>query len=211
MSIIVLCAGGHARVVIEALRSRGITVAALTDADERRVGVMVGGVKIIGSDQRAMEMPAAGTELVIGLGNRATRNNPGLAGRRALFDRFTALGYRFPVVTHAASVVASDAALADGAQVLAGAIVQPAASVGRNAIVNTGAIVEHDCRVGDHVHIAPGAILCGGVSIGSETHIGAGAVVLNGVTVGNGVVVAAGAVVAANVADGAFAGTGRDR
>ena len=38
MSLIVLCAGGHARVVIEALLSRGIRPTAVTDRDSARVG-----------------------------------------------------------------------------------------------------------------------------------------------------------------------------
>jgi UDP-perosamine 4-acetyltransferase len=207
MSIVVLCAGGHARVIIEALRSRGIAAAALTDSDPARKGTVMSKVKIIGNDDAVTAMPAASTELANGLGNRATRGSSGLAGRRGLFDRFRALGYRFPVITHATSVLASDAELGVGAQVLATAVVQPAAVIGRNVIVNTGAIVEHDCRVGDHSHIAPGAVLCGNVTVGALVHVGAGATVLNGVRIGDGAVVAAGAVVATNVPDGGFAGT----
>ena len=42
MSLVVLCAGGHARVVIEALRSRGTRPAAVTDRDAARVGSFLG-------------------------------------------------------------------------------------------------------------------------------------------------------------------------
>lgn len=50
MSLVVLCAGGHARVVIEALRSRGARPTAATDRDLARVGSFLGGIPIIGSD-----------------------------------------------------------------------------------------------------------------------------------------------------------------
>jgi len=163
------------------------------------------GVEIIGTDEQVMAISASEIELANGLGNRAARSNSGLGARRALFERFCALGYRFPVITHAASIVASDAELKAGAQVMAGAIVQTGAKVGCNVIVNTGAIVEHDCRVGDHGHIAPGATLCGGVVVGEEVHIGAGAVVLNGLSVGHGAVITAGAVVTADVGNHGFA------
>ena len=211
MSFVVLCAGGHARVIIEALRSRGTKLHALTDRDAARKGAKMNGVTIIGSDDEVASMPAADTELANGLGNRASQSDSGLSGRRELFERFTSLGYRFPVITHAAAIVASDADLKAGAQILAGAIVQPGAVVGVNTIVNTGAIVEHDCRIGDHSHIAPGAVLCGGVVIGDETHIGAGAVVLNGLSVGNRAVVAAGVVVTRNIGDRGLNGVEQNR
>ncbi|QOZ27245.1 NeuD/PglB/VioB family sugar acetyltransferase [Bradyrhizobium sp. CCBAU 51753] len=210
MSLIVLCAGGHAKVVIEALLSRGARPAAVTDRDASRIGETIGGIPITGPDDDILKMDTASVTLANGLGNRASRSDSGLAGRRALFERFTALGYTFPVIAHASAVIASDAVLGDGAQVMAGAVIQPAVRIGRNVLINTRAVVEHDGVVGDHAHIAPGAVLCGGVSVGEGAHIGAGAVILVGVSVGAGAIVAAGAVVARNVEAGGFAGGGRD-
>ncbi|MDN3277286.1 NeuD/PglB/VioB family sugar acetyltransferase [Frankia sp. RB7] len=204
MSLIVLCAGGHARVVIEALLSRGIRPIAVADA--ARIGEVIGGVRITVSDDDVLKMPADEIELANGLGNRASRRDSELSNRRALFERFAARGYRFPVIAHASAVIASDAQLDEGAQVMAGAVLQPAARIGRNALINTRAVVEHDCIVGDHAHVAPGAVLCGAVSVGESVHIGAGAVVLGGIKVGAGAVVAAGAVVTKDVAAGGFAG-----
>jgi sugar O-acyltransferase (sialic acid O-acetyltransferase NeuD family) len=206
MSLVILCAGGHARVIIEALRSRGACPTAVTDRDAARVGSFLGGVPIIGSDEDILVMKTDSVELANGLGNRASRMSPGLSGRRELFGRFTALGYAFPVISHVSAVIASDVSPGAGAQVMAGAIIQPGARIGRNVLVNTRAVVEHDCQIGDHSHIAPGAVLCGGVSVGEGTHVGAGAIVLVGVSLGAGSVVAAGAVVAKDVEAGSFAG-----
>ena len=205
MSLIVLCAGGHARVVIEALLSRGIRPLAVTDSDATLVGKAVGGIPVTGSDDEILKMSAEAIQLANGLGNRASRADSGLSDRRALFGYFSARGYKFPVIWHASAVIASDARLGDGAQVMAGAVIQPATQIGRNALVNTRAVIEHDCVVGDHAHIAPRAVLCGGVSIGESAHIGAGAVVLVGVRIGAGAVVAAGAVISKDVAAGGFA------
>jgi UDP-perosamine 4-acetyltransferase len=210
MSLIVLCAGGHARVVIEALLSRGQRPVAVTDRDSARVGTLLGGIPITGPDEDILKMKIDSVELANGLGNRASRSGSGLSARRELFGRFVALGYTFPVISHASAVIASDASLGDGAQVMAGAIIQPAARIGRNTLVNTRAVVEHDCQVGDHCHIAPGAVLCGGVVVGEGAHVGAGAVILGGVSVGGGSVIAAGAVIAKNVEAGAFAGGDRE-
>jgi sugar O-acyltransferase (sialic acid O-acetyltransferase NeuD family) len=207
MSLVVLSAGGHARVIIEALRSRGARPTAVTDRDATRVGSFLGGIPIIGSDENILAMKADSVELANGLGNRASRASPGLTARRELFGRFAALGYAFPVISHISAVIASDVSPGEGAQVMAGAIIQPGARIGRNVLINTRAVVEHDCQIGDHCHIAPGAVLCGGVSVGEETHVGAGAIVLGGVRLGAGSVVAAGAVVAKDVEAGSFAGS----
>jgi sugar O-acyltransferase (sialic acid O-acetyltransferase NeuD family) len=206
MSLIVLCAGGHARVVIEALLSRGVRTLAAVDRDPARKGTFLGTIPIVGSDEVVVAMSSATTELANGLGNRASRSNAGLSSRRELFERFFALGYSFPVIAHASAVIASDVSPGEGAQVMAGAIIQPGARIGRNVLVNTRAVVEHDCQIGDHSHIAPGAVLCGGISVGEGTHVGAGAIVLGGVSLGAGSVVAAGAVVAKDMEAGSFAG-----
>jgi UDP-perosamine 4-acetyltransferase len=207
MRLVVLSAGGHARVIIEALRSRGARPTAVTDRDATRVGSFLEGIPIIGSDENILAMKADSVELANGLGNRASRASPGLAARRELFGRFAALGYGFPVISHLSAVIASDVSPGEGAQVMAGAVIQPGARIGRNVLVNTRAVVEHDCQIGDHSHIAPGAVLCGRVSVGEGTHVGAGAIILGGVSLGVGSVVAAGAVVARDVAAGAFAGS----
>ena len=203
---VVLGGGGHARVVIEALRASGLTVVGLTDADPALAGRLIGGVRVLGGDDAVAAFAPATTMLANGLGNVASRTSSGLAMRARLFERFEAAGYAFPALNHPSAVVASDAELGCGAQIMAGAIVQAGARIGRNALINSRALVEHDCQVGAHVHVAPGAILCGGVRIGARSHIGAGAIILQNVAVGADVVVAAGAVVARDASDCAFVG-----
>lgn len=199
MSIIVLCAGGHARVVTEALRCAGWTVLGLTDSNPSLYGRHVGGVPVLGPDDLLDGFDRATTHLANGCGNTVDRTSAGLGPRWRLFERFHAMGFRFPAVRHPGAIVASDAVLDEGAQVMAGAVVQPAASIGRNVIVNSRALVEHDCHIGPHTHIAPGALLCGGVRVGAASHVGAGAVILQNVVVGDGVVIAAGSVVTRDV------------
>ena len=92
-------------------------------------------------------------------------------------------------------MVSPSATVAEGAQVLRGAIVNADATVGAHALVNSGAIVGHDARDGHGAHVASGARLCGGAVVGAGAHVGAGAVVLEGRRVGPDAVVEAGAVV----------------
>lgn len=206
MTLVVLCAGGHASVVIEALLSTGTRPDFATDQSPSLVGKLIQGIPIKGPDAAVLEMPVETTELVNAMGNRATRSDSGLSRRRDLFCRFDKLGFRFPVIAHRSAIVASTVQPGDGCQVMAGAVIQPRAQIGRNVLINTRAVVEHDCHVGDHSHIAPGAVLCGGVLVGESVHVGAGAIVLGGVRLGAGSVVAAGTTVTRDIEGGCFSG-----
>jgi sugar O-acyltransferase (sialic acid O-acetyltransferase NeuD family) len=199
---IILGSGGHAGVLIDLLRTRGELLLGVTDP-VRKDGLW--GVKILGTDDIVDELDQSSVYLINGLGNRASRNDPGLEPRTALFKRFADRNYVFPVVRHPSAIIAHSADLGRGVQVLAGAVIQNSARVLENCIINTRAVVEHDCRIGPHCHIAPGTVICGGAKIGAGSHIGAGAVVLGGVCIGKGSVVAAGAVVTRTIIDGGFA------
>lgn len=61
--------------------------------------------------------------------------------------------------------------------------------VGDFCIVNTGAILEHDSSLGDFSHLCPGVVTGGRVKIGSRTTIGLNASIRDGVTIGNNCVI----------------------
>ncbi len=197
--VIGLGAGGHAKVLVDALRAAGgVDLAGLLDPDPARAGAEVLGVPVLGSDALLPELREKGvTGFFVALGST------GDAGpRRRLYERGLRAGLEPVRVVHPRAAVSPDAEIGPGAAVLAGAVVNAGSRIGADAIVNSGAVVEHDCALADHVHVATGACLAGGVRAGEACHVGAGAVVLQGVTLGARAVVGAGAVVLRDVADG---------
>lgn len=196
--LVVLGAGGHAKVVLEALRSAGRRAAALVDAERSLWGTKVEGVPVAGGDDKLKSFPPSRYDATVGVG--AALNT---RARHRLHEMAAAAGYNLPPVVAASAVVARSARLGPGSQVLTRAVVHPAAVVGAGSVVNTGAVVEHDCVVGEHAFVGPAAVLCGGARVGAGAFLGTGAIVLPGVSVGAGALVAAGAVVRRDVADGA--------
>lgn len=197
LPVLVLGAGGHAKVLVEMLHASSSIIAGLVDPDCSLSGTSLLGVPLIGGDEVVDEFPPSEILLVNGLGS------VGLPFKRQrLFDRFTAAGYRFTTVIHHSAIVASDVELGCGAQIMAGAIIQPGSRIGRNAIVNTRASVDHDCVIGDHTHVAPGVTLSGGVVVGALSHIGTGATVIQSIAVGENCLIGAGSVVLKNVPPG---------
>jgi UDP-perosamine 4-acetyltransferase len=194
--VILIGAGGHAKVLIEALEASGVEILALTDADRARWGARLLERRIEGGDDWLLKQPAASIRLVNAVGSV---DRESLARRRAVFEKFHAAGYRFAQVVHPSAVVSRRAALGEGTQVMAGAVIQADAEIGANSLINTRASVDHDSRIGAHVHVAPGAVLSGGVTLGDAVHVGTGAILKQGVRIGEGALVGAGAVVLRDV------------
>lgn len=193
--LIILGAGGHARVLLGALAAAGVRPAGCL-APELSAG-WPAEVPRLGDDDHLLALDPVAVELINGVGGVGST-----ALRRAVFERAKAKGFAFSQVLHPSAVVTPDCLIGEGAQIMAGAIVQTGALLGDNTLINTGAVVDHDCRIGAHCHVAPGATLSGGVELGIGTHVGTGACIIQGVRLGEGVVVGAGAVVIRDVADG---------
>jgi sugar O-acyltransferase (sialic acid O-acetyltransferase NeuD family) len=200
MRVIGIGAGGHAKVLLEALQAReGVDVVGLLDADPDLKGTDVLGVRVIGGDDQLERLHGEGIRSVfIGVGG--TGDN---APRRRLFELVKARGFEVLSVIHGSAVVSPSATIGEGTCICPGAVVNAGAKLGRDVIVNSGAIVEHDCEIGDHAHIASGAVLAGGVMVGEGAHVGAGATVRQGLTIGRYALVAMGAAVVDGVSDGA--------
>jgi len=188
--LIIVGAGGHGRVVMDAvLASHQIYGEAVFADDDERMR----GIEILG---RPIEVPISAC---VGSGMRFHTAIGSNAARRLWNDRLLQLGASPVNIAHPSARISSHAELAPGVFVAAGAVIGPLARIGRCAIINHGAVVDHDCILGDYVHVAPNATIGGSAKIGVGVLIGAGANILPGVSIGDDAIVGAGAVVIADV------------
>lgn len=193
--LVIVGAGGHALVLLDMLQELNRTILGFCDADPLRSGQACSGFPVLGNDETLLaNYSPQQIDLVNGIGSI---KDTALRGR--IYTYYKVLGYRFETVIHPRAIVSRSAALAEGVQVMAGAIIQPGVVIGENSIINTGAVVDHDCVLGAHTHLAPGVTVSGGVNIGANVHVGTGATIIQGITIGQGAFVAAGAVVVADV------------
>lgn len=195
-TIIVIGAGGHAKVLISCLEQTNATLLGALDPDVQKHQQKILNTPILGGDDVLSQYKREEIVLVNGLGSTG---NP--RARSELFNRYTKLGYQFINVIHPSAIVEKDVSFGAGLQIMAGTILQPGSRFEQNVIINTRATIDHDCHVGAHAHIAPGAILCGNVSIGENTHIGAGACVIQNIKIGANCLIGAGSVVIYDIPD----------
>ena len=195
MSLVIVGAGDHGRVMAEAARAAGHAVTGFVDPTERAEGSAgeVDGLPVLGAlgDPQLAARLGAGTTFVVALGSNR--------GRQAAFDACRRLGWQPATIVHPTAILLGGSHIGEGSQVCAAAVIGVAAEVGVDVIVNTAATIDHDGRVRDHAFIGPGAHLAGRVTVEEGAHVGIGAIVREGCTIGAWSYVAAGAVVVSDV------------
>lgn len=194
-SFVVLGSGGHAKVVIDAIKTMGYSIEGITSAEGQGFCM---DIPVLGTDDILGELYESGIRnAAMGIGNVGNT-----VIRNRVFEHATQIGFAFPPIIHKSAVVAGSAKIMDGTVVAAGALINPDAYVGRLAIINTGAVIEHEAVIGDGVHVAPNATILGGAVVGDNTFCGGGCVVLPFVKVGKNCIIGAGSVVRENIPDG---------
>ena len=198
--LIVIGGGEHARVVIDAARSRPDLwiVVGIIDPEPCTETAELLQTKRLGDDTEGLRLAgrADGPMFVIGVGS------VGIEARRpAIAKRFALPPDRWAVIIHASAWVSPAATLGAGAVLLAGVIVNAGATTGKHAILNTACVIEHDVQVGSFAHVGPRAAIGGGTVIGDSTYLGLGSAIRDHVRVGHRVVVGMGAVVVGDVED----------
>ncbi len=194
--VVGLGAGGHARVLIEILRSNNnFELVGLLDNNPQLKGKDVLGLPVLGGDSLLPELKAKGiSRFFIGIGSVGNASR-----RKQIYEQGLALGMEPVSAIHPTAIISPSAILGRGCMIMAGVVINALARLGENVIVNTAAIVDHDCWLGDHVHVATGACLSGTVRVGHGAHVGSGAVIRNNIVIGDGAIVGVGAAVVKDV------------
>jgi sugar O-acyltransferase (sialic acid O-acetyltransferase NeuD family) len=194
--LLIVGAGGHAKVVADILLSQGANIIGFLDDDPSTWGGTRLGLPVLGGiDSYAGYSPDG---LVMGVGSNMAR--------KQVVERLGGeAGGLWRNAIHPKATVANSVRLGVGIVVAARAVVNPDSVLGDHVIINTGAIVDHDCTIGTYAHIAPGARLAGGVRVGEGTLIGIGASVIPLRALGGWAIVGAGAVVIDDIPDGVTA------
>ncbi len=183
----IIGAGGHAKVVIDTLRTLGtFDVLGVLDDDPLRLGTDVLRIPVRGDVSHKSIDRFGIEEAIIAIGSNRAR--AAVAGRLA--DRVS-----WATAIHPTAHLAPGVRIGEGTVVFAGAIVQPSSVVGRHVILNTACSVDHDGSIGDFVHMAPGVRLAGNVQVGEGALLGIGCSVIPERTIGAWATIGAGGVV----------------
>ena len=181
-------AGGHGKVVLDALQCLNLVCNGFVDDKDIDSWTSLPVLKYTDFNLINIKNPA----IHIAIGSCAAREKISMEIEH--LDFFS--------VYHPCASVSSSAIIGIGSFLASGSIIGPDANVGKHCIINHHAVIDHDCKIGNFCHIAPQASIGGGVEVGHGVLIGAGAVVLPGISIQDYALVGAGAVVTKNVQSG---------
>jgi len=197
--VIVWGAGGHGKVIVDALLACGCwDVIGILDDNERKMGQKVLGVPVLASGARLAELA---DELKVGSIAIAIGEN---YVRDEKFQQAKECGLKPVTVIHPSAHMSRFVELGEGVVILAGATINPGTVIEDNVCVNTAASIDHDNYLARSCHIFPNATLAGGVRVGEFAYVGSGAVVTPNVLVEKYSYVGAGAVAVKDVQEGAI-------
>jgi sugar O-acyltransferase (sialic acid O-acetyltransferase NeuD family) len=178
-------ASGHAKVIIDILKSRGQTVSGIFD-DNILIKKLLE-FSVLGKYDPGI---VRNEKIIISIGDNKIRS---LVAEK--------ISSEFGVAIHKTACISDYSSIGVGTVVMHNAVIQSSVVIGKHVIINTSAIVEHDCQIEDFVHISPNVTLCGNVKIGQGTHIGAGATIIPGINIGEWSIIGAGSIIIEDVPD----------
>lgn len=193
--IMIIGAGGHAKVIIELFQAAGdFEIAGLIERNPIRSSVL--GVPVIGTDNDLLHLRKKGiNKAFVGIGDNARRVRIGHHLRQ--------IGYDIVNAVSPAAVVSGSATIGRGVAIMAGVVINAETRIDDFAVINTRSSIDHDCWFGEGIHVAPGCTIAGNVTIGRLACIGAGATIIPRVTIGERALVGAGSCVIRDVPNAA--------
>ena len=155
--IIIVGAGGHARVVLDAiLKSGDYEVIGFAD-DNLFTGMEVAdGYSVICNLNSMHAFRESIDRFIVAIGdNRA----------RAYIYQTLKNDYEPAIIIHPDATIAKNVEIGGGTVVLAQSVINSHVKVGVNCLINSLCLIDHGTVIGEHSHIAQGTI------IGSDVHI----------------------------------------
>lgn len=173
--LVLIGGGGHCKSCIDVIELENkFEIETILDVREK-VGQLVLGRRIIGTDTLIQSFVDDGFYFLITLGQIKSADL-----RVKLYNDLKSKGAKIATVISPLSHVSKYAKIGEGTIVMHEAIVNADAKIGNNCIINTKSLVEHDAVIENHCHIATAAVVNGEAIIGEKSFVGSNATVVNG-------------------------------
>lgn len=155
--IIIIGAGAHAKVVLEAIQMQGIYTVKGCCVDNIAVGEKVlNGILVMGDTMLTSVKGDESVYFIVAIGDNTAREK--------IFKN-ACKKFKPASVIHPKSSVSSSAMIGEGSVILSNACINTSTSVGENSIINIGAVIDHDSNIGANTHISVGTIVGNNVTI----------------------------------------------
>lgn len=193
--ILIIGAGGHARVAIDYLRSYKVDIIGLLDDNKNLIGKKIGNIKVLGVIKDIIRLKNKFDECFVAFGDNSLRYNSVKLIEELITD------IKFTTIKHQTAIVSESSFIGQGSFIGAGSIIGANTKIGEHNIINSGIIIEHECNLDDFVSVGPGARLASTIRVGERAFIGMGSCVIEDTKIGKTSIIGAGSVVLNDVPD----------
>lgn len=184
--VIIIGAGGHAKVIADIVKSSGDNLVGFLDDNMDIQGNVIFEDKIVlGTTKEEDIEKYKDNYFIIGIGSNRVR--------KLISEKYPNL--KWYTAIHPNAIIGTDVFVGDGTVIMAGVVINTGTSIGKHCIINTCSSLDHDNILEDYVHISPGSHLAGTVKISEGTWICAGVTVINNITIAKNNIIGAGATV----------------
>ena len=200
--LLVIGAGGHARIVVDTAVNCGYKVVGIIDINFKGQEEEILGVKVVGGPDALGNYDLDSTSVFVAIGNNESRKKE--------FYKLLDMGYCSPALVHPSARVSRHVEVGAGTLINAGAVVNAGTIIGQCCIINTSAVLDHEVNIGAFTHIAPSGTIGGRSQVGSRSFVGLGSAIIDSITIGDDVIIGAGSTIIKDVAHGSkVVGVGR--
>ncbi|MFM2226355.1 MAG: hypothetical protein RJA07_2557 [Bacteroidota bacterium] len=146
--LIIIGAGGHAKVVYETLIAEGkYEVVGFVDANLSVGTIVINGLKILFTQSELQKTITVADFFIVAIGKNEIRAK--------LYSEM--IKYLKPaIVIHPKSYISDSAIINNGTVCLANSTINTLSEIGENTIVNCGVVIDHETKIGNHVHLSIG-------------------------------------------------------
>lgn len=195
--LIIIGAGGYAKILIELVRLSGLyRVEAVIGLESDSQDTILG-EKILKGDKYIQEYLDKGINLVaIAIGAYTSNKR-----RAEIFNYFQEQGFTVVSLIHPSAEISPSVKIGAGAVINAGVIINSDVTIGDDVSIAPGTVIEHEAVINDHVLLSTASTIGAGSVIGNSALLGVASVIIPRVKVGANALVAAGAVVVSDIPD----------
>lgn len=149
--IVIIGAGGHAKVIAETIDLiDSLQVVGFID-DRIEKGMLIHHtIPVLGSMREINEISNQCDAFIIGIGNNEIR--------KQIADQWSGKMV-FETIIHPKAFVSESASIGSGTVVLAGAVISSQVKVGNQCIVNANVVIDHESIIGEFVHLSIGTLI----------------------------------------------------
>ncbi|MCI8669518.1 MAG: hypothetical protein HFI34_08380 [Lachnospiraceae bacterium] len=136
------------------------------------------GINVISFEELFERFSEKEITLIMGIGYTQMSNL-----RKKIFERCKERGYRFENYIHPTAIIAPDAKIGEGNNILETVIIEAGVSIGNGNLFYGGVIIGHDSSVGDYNTFSVKAVTAGFVTIKNNCFLGVASAVKNDIII----------------------------